>query len=443
MNIIDLGFRPRPWQAEAFRRMRRFSVVVVHRRGGKTVKAVMKLIDAALRATSVRPRFGYIAPELKQAKLVAWDYLRSYAVKIPGTRVNESELWVELPHNEARIRIYGADAPDSLRGLYFDGVVLDEVAQMRPNVWGEILVPTLADRSGWALFIGTPKGVNLFSRLYLEAQGKEDWYADSFDFNRTKSLSEAELATMRDNMSDQQWRQEMLCDFAASSDDVLIPLSLVDGALGKHLRTDQFGFAAKVIGVDVARQGADRTVIQPRQGLAAFEPIIMRQADSQQVADKVAEFTLQFNADACFVDGSGGYGAGVIDRLRRLGFSVIEVQFNGEPRDPRFANKRCEMWWGIREWLLSGGALPQLNEYRIDLTGVRYDYANARGKLALESKEKLVARGMPSPDLGDALALTFASPVAATLTLKDPFFGVSLPGMSSKSKCDYDPLERA
>jgi hypothetical protein len=442
MSIIDLGFRPRSWQAESLRSLKRFSVVVVHRRGGKTVKAVMKLIDAALRAGSVRPRFGYIAPELKQAKTVAWDYLRSFALKIPGTRVNESELWVEFPHNEARIRIYGADAPDSLRGLYFDGVVLDEVAQMRPNVWGEIIVPTLADRSGWALFIGTPKGVNLFSKLYFDARGKEDWYSQTFTIEDTHALDREELETMRREMSEQQWRQEMLCDFSASSDDVLISLALVDAALGKHLTRDKYMFAAKVVGVDVARQGADRTVIQGRQGLAAFEPIIMKGADSMTVADRVAEYLLQFEADACFIDGSGGYGAGVIDRLRRLDFSVMEIQFGGEPRDPRFANKRCEMWVGIRDWLRDGGALPNLNEYRIDLTGTQYDYANARGRMALESKDKIVARGLPSPDLGDALALTFAAPVQPKPRLSDPFaFDLSM--NVSKSKTDYNPLERA
>jgi hypothetical protein len=442
VNVIDLGFRPRPWQAEALRSLQRFSVVVVHRRGGKTVMAILKLIDAALRAGSERPRFAYIAPELKQAKRAAWDYLRSYASKIPETRVNESELWVEFAHNQARIGIYGADAPDSLRGQYFDGVVPDEVAQMRANVWGEILVPTLADRNGWALFIGTPKGINLFSKLYFEARGKEDWYSQTFTIADTDVLDPAELETMRREMSDQQWRQEMLCDFSASSDDVLISLALVDAALGKHLTTDQYTFAPKVIGVDVARQGADRSVIQGRQGLAAFQPIVMKIPDSQEVADRVAQYAAQFGPDAIFVDGTGGYGAGVIDRLRRLGFSVIEVQFGGESTDPRYFNKRTEMWVGVRDWLRDGGALPDMNEYRVDLTGVRYSFSNARGRLQLESKDALIARGLPSPDLGDALALTFAANVEPKpkLNRMRSFDVVTNIG---KTLTEYDPLTRA
>ena len=108
-QTIDLGFRPRPWQLQALAALKRFSVLIVHRRGGKTLAAVMKLIDAALRCSKLRGQYAYIAPELKQAKGLAWDYLKHYALKIPGATHNESELWVKFP-NDARIRLYGADA---------------------------------------------------------------------------------------------------------------------------------------------------------------------------------------------------------------------------------------------------------------------------------------------------------------------------------------------
>ncbi len=409
-DVVDLGFRPRPWQVECLESLKRFSVVVVHRRGGKTVQAIVKLIDAALRCKLDRPRYAYIAPELKQAKGVAWDYLRHYALKIPGARANESELWVELP-NGARIRLYGADNPDSLRGLYFDGVVLDEVAQMKPAVWLEIIRPTLADRMGWALFIGTPKGMNLFSDLYFRALQLPDWYAASFTIDDTHALNAAEVDAMRQAMSAQQFRQEMLCDFSASSDESLISLDRVSEAMKRNLPKEAYGFAPRILGVDVARQGADRTVIQPRQGLQALRPTIMQGADAMEVAQRVAEVSDAWRADAIMVDGTGGYGAGVVDRLKQMRYRPMEVQFGGKPRNERFANKRAEMWWAVKEWLEQGGALPAMPEYRIDLTGPQYDFKNAAGKLALESKDKIVARGLPSPDLGDALACSFAFPV--------------------------------
>jgi hypothetical protein len=375
----------------------------------------MKLIDSGLKNTLPRARYAYIAPELKQAKAVAWDYLRHYALKLPRSSVNESELWVQLP-NGARIRIYGADDPDSLRGLYFDGIVLDEVAQMKSHVWGEILVPALADRQGWALLIGTPKGTNLLSERYFKAQVDPEWYAKTFNIDETGALTPSELASMRANMSDQQWRQEMLCDFDASSEATLLSIDLVKKAMGRHLAETVYSSEPKVLGVDVALGGGDLTVIQPRQGLAAFAPNVLNSSDPHQIGDIVAHTIDVFKPDAVFVDDSGGYGSGVISRLRGLNYSAIvnPVQFGWTALDERYVNRSAEMWWKIKAWLESGGSLPNDQRYLLELTSRQCDYRNARGKMALESKEQMRARGIKSPDIADALALTFAAPVAVT-----------------------------
>ena len=410
---VDLGFRPRPWQSQALAALKRFSVLSVHRRGGKTLAAVMKLIDAALRCSKDRGQYAYIAPELKQAKGLAWDYLKHYALKVPGATHNESELWVRMP-NGARIRLYGADAPDSLRGFYFDGVVLDEVAQMKPHVWGEILVPALADRAGWCMFIGTPKGINLLSERYFAAQADPTWYAQSFDFTQTNALDEGELAKMRANMTDQQWRQEMLCDFDASSDETLITIDLAKTAMGRHWPEPMYNSEPKIIGVDVALGGGDLTVIQTRQGLAAFPPHVINSSSPHEIGDLVAHTIDVFGPDAVFIDGSGGYGSGVVSRLEALKYTVNSVQFGGQAIDERYVNRRTEMWWKVKCWLEAGGALPNDQRYLVDLTGPRYDYKNTRNKLALETKDQMRARGIRSPDIGDALALTFAAPVAVT-----------------------------
>src|SRR5690606_9560529 len=133
-------------------------------------------IKAAVGCRLPRPRYGYVAPLYSQAKSIAWDYLKHYTAPIPGVRRNESELWVELP-NGARIRLFGADNPDSLRGMYFDGVALDELAQMKPDTWTEVIRPALTDRGGFAVFIGTPKGVNIFHDLYQQAVRDPAWFA--------------------------------------------------------------------------------------------------------------------------------------------------------------------------------------------------------------------------------------------------------------------------
>jgi len=142
-------------------------------------------------------------------------YLKD-ATKDVCKRVRESELSVELI-NGAKITIFGADNPDSLRGLYFDGVILDEYGDMRPSLWGEVILPTLIDRKGWAVFIGTPKGKNHFFDVLQRAQNDPDeWFSLVLDFTQTGLFSEAEVETFKKQMSDEQFRQEFMCDFTAA-----------------------------------------------------------------------------------------------------------------------------------------------------------------------------------------------------------------------------------
>lgn len=409
---VELPFAPYPHQkaAHAFLAVFRFLVLVWHRRAGKTVFAVMELLLAALATNKERARFGYIAPLLKQSKGVVWDYLKHYARFIPGTVINEGELFVELP-NGARIRLYGADNPDGLRGIYLDGVVLDEVADMKPMVWGEIIRPALADRQGWAIFIGTPKGVNLFSELFYRAQKEEGWKADLRRASDTGVVPQEELDQARREMSPAQYAQEWDCDFAASAEDVLLKLDDVLAAQARTLGEADYIYAAKTLGVDVARYGGDRTAIILRQGLVAFRPAILRGADTMTVAGQVAQTIDRHSPDATFVD-VGGIGAGVIDRLQQLGYGVVPVDFGSRAIDPRFENKRAEMWWDMAQWVKGGACMPDSQELTQDLTAPRYTYKNARGRLQLESKDDMRARGLPSPDVGDALCTTFAHPVA-------------------------------
>ena len=171
MTRITIPYKPRYPEVHAALESHRFSVLVAHRRFGKTVLVINHLIKMATLCDRPRGVYAYVGPLRNQAKNVAWDYLKHYTAPLPGRVVNESELMISIPSrgNGAKVRIFGADNPDALRGLYFDGVVLDEVAQMRPEVWEEVVRPALADRNGWAVFIGTPKGVNLFSEQYYRA----------------------------------------------------------------------------------------------------------------------------------------------------------------------------------------------------------------------------------------------------------------------------------
>lgn len=431
---VVLPFKPYPHQraAHSLRLAVRFVVLVWHRRAGKTVFAIIELLLAALAfmlvAGRVAPgRYGYISPFLAQSKKNAWDYLKAFAVLIPGAAVNESELRVELP-NGTQIRLYGADHPESLRGGYFDGVVLDEVADMKPNVWALIVRPMLTDYRGWALFIGTPKGVNLFSELYYRALTADGWAADLKRASETGVLAPAEIEAAKKEMSPAQFAQEFDCDFAAAVDDVLIRLDVVLGAQKRELHESTWSSSAKVLGVDVARYGDDSSVLFQRQGLVSFIPKSVRGLDTMEVASMVAQKIDTWHPDATFVD-TGGIGAGVCDRLRQLRYSVVPVDFGGSPSDERFENKRAEMWWQMGDWLREG-CVPAVMRLQQDLTAPRYTYKNRRGRLQLESKDDMRSRGLPSPDWGDALACTFFAPVAPK----------GLPG--SQTQHEYNPYAK-
>lgn len=435
MTTIDLGYRPRRWQRECHINRKRFTVLALHRRAGKTELALRQLLDSALRCQLDLGLFFYVAPLLKQAKTIAWARLKQIVAPLQMhgmAEVNESELWVRLLTNGAMIRVYGADNPDAMRGVRLDGVVIDEVADVKPETWREVLQPALADRLGWAMFIGTPHGINLFSELFFRGRELDNWHAALYTVYDTEALDPEEVERYRQSVDENTFRREMLCDFSASGEDQLMSLTDVNEACRRHLRLEDYNHAARVLGVDPARFGDDRSVIFPRQGLYAMKPQVFRGLDNMTLADKVAQQIELFRPDAVFID--AGNGAGVIDRLRQLHHDVIEVHFSGAPSQARYLNKRAEMWFEMREWIKLGGAIPNKVDLKQDLAAPVY-WFDAANRIQLEPKDDIKKRGLPSPDLADALALTFAHPVA-----KKSIFDQYQRGMHDNRRREYDPF---
>jgi hypothetical protein len=212
---VIIPYKPRDPQLKIHDLMdsHRFGVVVAHRRMGKTVSAINQLIKDAVLNEKEAPRYAYIAPTYGQAKRVAWDYLCKYARPLGGTE-NISELRVDFMGR--RIQLYGSDNPDSLRGQYFDGVILDEIGDQNPKIWTEILRPALADRMGWCLFIGTPKGQNHFKDLRDRAEDTPDWGLLEFKASETSIVDESELKAARAEMGEDKYQQEFECSFHAA-----------------------------------------------------------------------------------------------------------------------------------------------------------------------------------------------------------------------------------
>jgi phage terminase large subunit len=212
---ITIPYAPRSQFTPFHDRQQRWAVIVAHRRAGKTVACINDLIKAALTTQKPDARFGYLAPFHAQAKDVAWDYLVRYSAVVPGIGVNISELRIDLP-NGSRIRLYGAENAERLRGLYLDGVVIDEPADIDPRVWPEIIRPALADRQGWAVWIGTPKGRNAFYELYAGARGRVDWFDLMLKASETGLVAKSELDDAKRSMSEDQYAQEFECSFDAA-----------------------------------------------------------------------------------------------------------------------------------------------------------------------------------------------------------------------------------
>lgn len=213
---ISTGYVPRPIQLQLHRQLKRFNVLVCHRRFGKTVFCINEMIDRGLRCKKPNPRYAYLAPLYGQAKRVAWDYLKMYTANIPGVTSNEADLRVDIPHNGCRFTLLGADNPVSLKGIYLDGVILDEYAEMNPTAWREVIRPTLSDRLGWAVFIGTPKGRNAFYDMYQRAtSGAKDWFGAMYKASETGILSKDELLSAAESMTEEEYLQEFECSFEA------------------------------------------------------------------------------------------------------------------------------------------------------------------------------------------------------------------------------------
>lgn len=262
---IAIPYVPRKLQAEIHDQLdqHRWSVLVIHRRFGKTYLLLNHLIKDALLTKKHEARYVYIAPFLKQAKTLAWDYLKRFTDPIPNRKYSESELKVTLP-NGSQIRLFGADNPDALRGIYVDGAVLDEYAQCNPTIFTSILRPALSDRQGWCVFSGTPNGRNHFYDQLQHAKSDPEWYFTILKSSETGIVAETELAEARRVMTEEEYNREYECSF--------------DSIIGKRIYPE-FKYKTHVSEVPLKPEyptkiirGWDNTGLSPAIVLSYFTP---------------------------------------------------------------------------------------------------------------------------------------------------------------------------
>jgi len=397
----------------------RFVVVVAHRRWGKTECAIASLILAAATHPGDDGSFGYIAPFLKQSKAIAWRKLKKYVGKmfgsnwrLAGITKNEQELWIELS-NGARIQLYGADNADSMRGLFFDGVVIDEIADMKADVWNGVIRPALADRLGWALMIGTPKGLNELYKFYQRGLKDPNWKSLMYSCTMTKLpwLPPSEIKALEMDMTEAMFAQEMLCDFQASGDNVLFKLALLHKCSKLPLRLSDIQGAAKVIGLDVAGPGTDKTVLTKKQGQMIWPQQSYKGLTTPEICDMLAVQMTEWGADACIVD--NGRGFAVVEEMHRRGFfNVFGVDFGGKPTAPQYKNKKTEMFYRTLKAMQAGLKIPADEELFAEMSAHTVTL-DEKGKLTILDKDKVKELLRRSPDKADSLILCHAFDVVA------------------------------
>ena len=445
MVNIPNGWAPRAHQLNLFnnfghgKRYQRASVIW-HRRAGKDSTALN------LTAREMFKRVGtywHLFPEQTQARRAIWNGVDANGRRIINQflpesirkRASSQEMLIEAT-NGSMWQMAGSDNYDSLVGSNPVGVIFSEWALANPLAW-DYIRPILLENGGWAMFITTPRGRNHAYTTHQTAIGNETWLADLQTYKDTGRLSEADIQSERDSgMSENKILSEYMCSFEAETEEQFIPTEYVRsaqaGEVDTHIQDPM------VLGVDVARFGGDKAVIYPRRGRDARTMPIERfdKIDTMQLAGKVAEAIQKYNPDGVFIDETG-LGAGVVDRLRQLGFNIMGINFGSkadlsiEGSQMRSGNKRTEMWGSMREWLRSGGRIgPDNKTLEFDLLAPMYSY-NADNEMKLEKKDDMRKRGIRSPDDGDALALTFAYPVVSRSISTD---------LEQQEVDDYDPI---
>ena len=324
---------------------------------------------------------------------------------------------------------WSRERPESFAGLHAEHVIMlfDEASAIDDVIW-ETAEGAMTTPGAMWIALGNPtRNSGAFHGCFHRFRHR--WITRQIDSRSAKMANKAQLKQWVDDYGEDSdfVRIRVRGVFPRAGSSQLIGSNLIENAVGRHISNSSHQYAPLVMGVDCARFGDDQSVIALRQGLLLRGLKKFRQIDTMTLAGLVGQEIERMRPAAVFVD-QGGLGAGVVDRLHQLGFSmVLGVDFGGAALNkPLYLNKRTEMWCLLRDWLEAGAGLPNDKELADDLSGPEYTFTGDKGQIALEKKSDMKKRGLASPDCGDALALTFAMPVQPG-------------GMRPKqARCNYD-----
>jgi len=421
MPTINLpyNFTPRKYQIPLLDAMDsgcRHAMIVWNRRSGKDKTCFNIMVKKAWERVGA---YYYIMPTYKQGRDAIWEQMDKVSGfpmvgHVPAEILagkNNVDMKLRLK-NGSIIQIMGTDKTiENLRGTNPLGIVYSEFSLQRQDAW-DVMRPILTENKGWVIMNMTPKGKAHHSyKMWTLARSNKDWFTELLTIEDTGVMTmedyDAEIAS---GMAPELARQEFFSDWLATNLAQFIPYDVASMAARREYDDNDLRYSPTIMGVDVARYGDDSSVIYVRKGLKTLDYQTYRHMDTMHIASMVMEMSAQYREDAIFVD-VVGVGAGVVDRLKQLGKHPIEA--NGACRsvnNKRFYNKRAEMWQNMKEWLMNGGSIPNDKDLIEQLIGIEYGFTS-RDQQFMERKEDMKGRGMVSPDIADALAMTFYAPV--------------------------------
>ena len=399
------------------------------RRNGKDLIALNILIAKAIQRVGL---YLYIGPLHTQVRQIVWmggtNEGKKFLDFIPKQLIRakrNSQMEIELI-NGSMIKLVGSDQYDSLMGLNCVGAIFTEYSLQRPEAW-DYIRPMMASNGGWALFNGTPRGLNHMHAMAKMGEKNPSWFYQYLTRDDTGVPTlEAIEADRRAGMKESLIEQEYYCSWTASSDSTFIPLDIIAPTIlmGAELDEKDYNHSPRIFGCDVAYSPkGDKAVICYRQGRKVHFLRWYRGMDNMAFANEIARFIKIIKPHVVFID--GGRGEGVISRLEQLGHGhlVRGIHFGGKVYEEGYANMKALMWTRMCSWFLD----PNMP----DLTGLDYaklsnelveeqlltelstpmQILDDNNKIKVESKKALKARGVASPDLAEGLGLTFAEEV--------------------------------
>jgi len=427
------------------------------RRNGKDLTSINIMAAKALQRKGL---YLYIAPFANQVRSIIWDgsdgtgqRFIDYIPKEVITRKLDQQMKLWLT-NGSIIHLVGSDNPDAIVGTNPLGIIFTEFSLHKPGIW-QYMRPVLAENGGWALFNGTPRGMNHFYDMAQVAKNNTDWFYERLTADDTGYPSQEDIDKERaDGMPESLIQQEFYTSWSASSEETLIPLEKLRICTETHLAQEDYSWASRIVGVDPAyAENGDRAVIARRQGrfIHPFDDMVFQGIDPMALATKVAAVIQEWRPHWVFVD--AGRGEAIWSRLHQLGYEDrdIPVHFDGKTYDDLCHRKKDEIWNRMKNHLCNPTHPPSLPphdpELVRDLSAPTFEI-NERGLLQIESKKQLRSRGFRSTDLGDALALTYAEvePEPPVLTENMKAAGVTEELLarfvsSEMTQEDYNPLD--